>query len=230
MNTILITGTNRGIGLELVKQYAEDGWKVFACSRAPNQADSLNELKFKHNLIEILQLDVSDPAQIASLSIHVQNNPIDILFNNAGVWGPHHQVFGESDAAAWLEVFKVNTIAPQLLAEKLINNIANSQLKIIANMDSGLGSITENTQGNFPIYRSSKSALNALTKTMSIDLKDQKIKVVSLSPGWVKTDMGGPNALTTVEECVKGLKHVLSQLTLEDSGSFFSYDGRRLGW
>jgi NAD(P)-dependent dehydrogenase (short-subunit alcohol dehydrogenase family) len=164
------------------------------------------------------------------LANQIQNEPIDILMNNAGIWGPQNQSFGFTDPVAWLEVFKVNTIAPQLLAEAFIHNIAKSQLKIIANMVSSMGSITLNTFGGFPIYRSTKAALSAITKSMAIDLKDKNITVIALHPGWVKTDMGGPNAKITAEESVKGLKSILSQLSIKDSGTFIGYNGDELAW
>jgi NAD(P)-dependent dehydrogenase (short-subunit alcohol dehydrogenase family) len=230
LQNILITGANKGIGLELVQQYSQEGWKVFACCRIPEKAEKLQQLKNNHSQIEIIQLDVSEPNHIKKLADQIQNEPIDILFNNAGVWGTHHQVFGATDPQTWLEVFKVNTIAPQLLAEALINNLDKGQIKIIANMSSMMGSISQNTLGSFPLYRSSKAALNAVTKSLSLDLKDKNIKVVSLHPGWVQTDMGGPEAKISVEESVKGLKKVLSQLSMEDSGTFIGYDGQRLSW
>jgi NAD(P)-dependent dehydrogenase (short-subunit alcohol dehydrogenase family) len=230
MNTLLITGANRGIGLEMVKQYTKDNWRVLACCRTLDKAEELHQLKQNNARIEIFQLDVSQPTSITSLANQIKNEPIDILMNSAGLMGPHNQNFGFTDPAAWLEVFKVNAMAPLLLAEALINNIANSQLRIIANMDSTMGSIALNTSGGSYVYRSTKTALNAVTKSMAIDLKDRNIKVIALHPGWVKTDMGGPNALITPEESVKGLRAILSQASMTDSGTFIGYNGDRLAW
>lgn len=230
MNNILITGTNRGIGLEIAKQYARDDWHVLACCRTPEKADALLDLKKNHKNIEIFKLDVGESNSIQDLANQLKNTPIDILFNNAAVWGPHNQSFGSIDPNDWIEVFKVNTIAPLLLAEAFIDNVENSQRKIIVNMVSKLASISENTIGNMYIYRSAKAALSAITKSMAIDLKDKNITVIALHPGWVQTDMGGANAPTTVEESVNGIKNVLNQLSLKDSGIFIGYDNKQVAW
>lgn len=230
MNNLLVTGANRGIGLELVKQYAKAGWYVLACCRTPEKADGLQDIKKNYPNVDIFKLDVSEPSDINHLASQLKDKPIDILFNNAGVWGPSNQHFGFADSTAWIEVFKINAIAPQLLAEALINNIENSRLKTIVNMVSTLASITENTSGDLYIYRSTKAALSAITKSMATDLKDKKITVIALHPGWVKTDMGGQNAPLTVEESVSAMKTVLSQLSLKDSGTFVGYDGKSSAW
>ncbi len=226
MHTVLITGANRGLGLEMVKQYSADGWQVIACCRDPAQADALHKLK---DNIKILQLDVSDAHSIKDLSRHIGDQPIDILLNNAGVL-PEDQVFGTIEAELLIETFKVNTVAPFILAEVLFKNIAASRLKIIANMSSVMGSIAQNTSGGNYAYRSTKAALNAITKSMAIDLKAQGIKVVVLHPGWVQTDMGGPNASVTPEDSVKSIRKVLSNLSPADSGGFLRYDGSTLTW
>lgn len=230
MNTLLITGANRGIGLEMVKQYATDGWRVFACCRCPEQADALQSLKQTHPLIHICPLDVREPDAIRQLAQQLSHEPIDLLVNNAGVWGSAVQGFGETDPVAWLEAFKVNAIAPQLLAESFVDHIAQSQLKRMANVSSEMGSITLNTFGGFAMYRSTKAALNAVTRSLAIDLKAKQITVIALHPGWVKTDMGGPQAKITVTESVNGLKTILNQLSIQDSGQFMGYDGKPLLW
>jgi NAD(P)-dependent dehydrogenase (short-subunit alcohol dehydrogenase family) len=229
MSTILITGANRGLGLELVKQYAAEGWQVYACCRHPQTATELQAL-CSQQAIEIIELDVNDLASIQQLKSILQTTPIDILFNSAGVWGQPQQIFGQIDPISWSEVLHVNTIAPLLISQVLIDNVANSNLKIIANMSSFLGSIAENQDGEIYAYRSSKAALNAVTKSLAIDLKKLGITVVSLHPGWVQTDMGGENAPLTAVESIRGLKQVLATINLQDSGSFITYDGAHLPW
>lgn len=229
MSTILITGANRGLGLEMVKQYGAEGWQVYACCRHPQTATELQSLASQYQ-VELMELDVKDPASIQQVKTILQDTPIDILFNNAGIWGQTKQLFGKIDPVSWAEALQVNTIAPLLVTQALVNNVAQSHLKIIANMSSILGSIAENHDGGGYPYRSSKAALNAVTKSLSLDLKKQGITVVSLHPGWTQTDMGGENAPLTAPQSVQGLKQVLATIRLEDSGSFIAYDGQHLPW
>lgn len=221
MKTILITGANRGIGLELVKQYLADDWQVIACSRHPLNLP-------KNEKLQWYSLDVTDANAIVELSNKLKNIPIDVLYNNAGVWGG--QGFGETSAEEWMNVLRVNTIAPLLMAQAFIKQLAAGKVKIIVNMSSGMASISENTDGGAYSYRSSKAALNMLTKTLAIDLKSQGITVVSMDPGWVKTDMGGKGAQITPEESVQGIRRVLKSLTPKESGSFLSYRGNMHEW
>lgn len=230
MHTILITGANRGIGFEATKQYAAAGWQVIACCRDLNAASDLKALANQFAHIKIIKLDVSSNQDITSLSHTLNHQPIDILFNNAGVWGPHGQILGQIHCEPWLEVFTINTIAPLLLAQALINNIAQSQLKIIAMLSSIMGSIADNEEGSHYMYRSSKAALNMVTKSLAHDLQEQQITVVSLNPGWVKTAMGGEHAPLSPIESVSHLKHLLARLTLSDSGKFFNYTGEEIPW
>lgn len=227
MPTILITGANRGIGLEMAKQYSEDGWKVMACCRDPQKADELKKLG---NDIKILPLDVADTNSIQQLIQHIAKEPIDILMNNAGVWGPQNQDFGDTDAEAMIEVFKVNTLAPLLLAEGLVKNVAAGDLKMIVNIGSIMGSMALNSSGGDYAYRSSKAALNAITKSIAIDLKRQEITVIALHPGWVQSNIGGPNASLTPEESVLKIKKYLSILKKGDSGNLINLEGDHLEW
>lgn len=226
MHTVLITGANRGLGLEMAKQYSADGWQVIACCREPEQADALRKLSKD---IKILKLDVGDTCSIKDLIHHVGNQPIDILLNNAGVL-PEDQAFGTIEAELLIDTFKINTVAPFILAEGLFKNIAASNLKVIANMSSIMGSIDQNSSGGSYAYRSTKAALNAITKSMAIDLKPHGIKIVVLHPGWVQTDMGGPNATLTPADSVHSIRKLLAKLSPTDSGAFMRYDGSKLTW
>jgi len=230
MNNILITGSNRGIGLELVKQYADDNWRVFACCRSPEKATALQEAARSNRNISIHLLDVTDPQQISALANELKDTPIDILFNNAGIYGPYDASFGNTDEQQWLECLRINTISPMKVTEAFVSHVAKSQLRTIATMSSKMGSMADNGSGGSYLYRSSKAALNAVMKSAAIDLKPKGIKVGIMHPGWVKTDMGGPNAEISTSECVQQLKNILSGLTLEKSGSFFEIDGSIIPW
>ena len=143
MNSILITGSNRGIGLELVKQYANLGWHVHACCRNPEQADDLNTLAKTLTNLSLHKLDIANAEQVQALSKTLKTTPIDILFNNAGIYGQNDAYFGNTDEAQWLECFRINTIAPVKITEALVNNVAASDLKIIATMSSKMGSMSD---------------------------------------------------------------------------------------
>ena len=228
--TILITGANRGIGLELSRQYATDGWHVIACCRHPDSADELHALKAEHGQVSLHALDVSDSRQIEALARELSGQAIDILFNNAGIYGPYDAVFGNTEEDAWLECFRVNTIAPMKMMEAFVEHVAASQRKTIATMSSKMGSMDDNGSGGSYIYRSSKAAVNAVMKSASIDLQPKGIRVAILHPGWVLTEMGGPNAEITVTESVNNLRRILDDLTPETSGGFFDIDGTIIPW
>ncbi len=230
MNTILITGSNRGIGLELVRQYADENWHVFACCRSPRDASVLQELAGSKDNISVHALDVSDSQQIAALASELKETTIDILFNNAGIYGPYDANFGNTDEQQWLECFSINTISPMKVTEAFVSHVANSQLKTVASMSSKMASMADNGSGGSYLYRSSKAALNAVMTSVAIDLKPRGIKVAIMHPGWVKTDMGGPNAEISTHACVAQLKKILNELTLETSGSFFEIDGSIIPW
>lgn len=228
--SILVTGSNRGIGLELVRQYAADGWRVFACCRHPDKAKELNILADKHHNISVHSLDVTETQQIKALAKQLKGEAIDILLNNAGIYGPDNARFGNTDEAAWLECFHINTIAPMKMMEAFVDHVAKSKRKLIATMSSKMGSMSDNGSGGSYIYRSSKAAVNAVMVSAAIDLKPKQIKVAILHPGWVLTDMGGPNAEITVEECVNHLRRNLDNVTLANSGTFFEIDGSVIPW
>ena len=227
--TLLITGCSRGIGLGLAQSYAEDGWEVLACCRDPKSAGALLDLAERQTSMETLALDVTDADAIADLAASLSRRPIDLLINNAGIYGPRG-AFGSVDYQAWAQVFATNTMAPLRLAEALLPNLEAGTGKCIANLSSKVGSIAENTSGNSYIYRSSKTALNMVCKSMAIDLANKGITVLALHPGWVKTDMGGPNALISVAESVEGLRRVIDGAGPEQSGHFYEFSGKELPW
>ena len=228
--TILITGSNRGIGLELVHQYAAQGWQVLACCRHPDQATALNRLGEQFPDITIYALDVAQQDQVQKLAAHLQGCPIDILFNNAGIYGPYDAVFGNTDEARWLDCLHTNVIAPMKMMEAFVTQVAASKHKLIAAMSSKMGSMADNGSGGSYIYRSSKAALNAVMKSAAIDLAPRGVKVAILHPGWVQTDMGGPNAEITVAESVGRMREILGKITADNSGTFFDIDGSTIPW
>ena len=228
--TILITGANRGIGLELTRQFADDGWAVLACCRNPADASDLQQLCERYPSIETLTLDVTDYAQMQSLAVQLQDRPIDILLSNAGIYGPRGANFGDVDAAAWREVLEVNTIAPLMLAQAFVEQVAASRHKLIAVISSKMGSIADNGSGGSYIYRTSKTAVNQVVKSLANDLAGQGISVISLHPGWVQTDMGGANAEINTATSAAGLKTVLQAAGTEQSGQFLEYNGDAILW
>ena len=228
--TILITGANRGIGLKLSEQFAEDGWQVLACCRNPADAGQLQALSERGLAIELHALDVTDYAQMANLSDQLAKRPIDVLLSNAGIYGSKGAGFGEIDAEEWRQVLEVNTIAPLMLVQAFVEQVAASQQKLVAVISSKVGSIADNSSGGSYIYRSSKTAVNQVVKSLSIDLAGRDIAVISLHPGWVQTEMGGPNAEITTDESVSGLKKILQSAGLAQSGQFIEFDGNSIPW
>lgn len=228
MSTVLITGANRGIGLEFIKQYAEAGWQVLACCRELKSAHALNSLATQYPNIKTYPLDVANFAQIDALAKQLSDMPIDVLINNAGIYPSGG--LSDADVSAWLDGFKVNAIAPLKIATAFTPHIAKSQLKKIATLSSKMGSIDDNTSGGSYMYRSTKTAVNMVMKSLSIDLAPTGIAVVTLHPGWVDTDMGGPNALINTQTSVTGLRKVIDSLNLSNTGKFIAYDGKQIAW
>lgn len=231
MKTVLITGANRGIGLEHVRRFAGRRIRVFATARVPAQATELMELaEANSGLITVLPYDAADPGAPARLKAAVGSTPIDLLFANAGIMGDKTLALGSVDVEEVLQLVRINALAPLKLAEALTDNVASSTSKLIALQSSQMGSIGDNSSGGHYAYRVSKAALNMIAKGMANDLKSRGITVVALHPGWVKTRMGGASAPVTLEQCVLGQQSLFDRLTLADSGCFLNYDGKQLGW
>tara|TARA_E500000318_G_scaffold12099_2_gene10971 strand:- start:5 stop:751 length:747 start_codon:yes stop_codon:yes gene_type:complete len=225
----LITGANRGLGLEHVSQLLKREWTISAAVRDPESADALKALDPGDGRLNILAYDASDLNAAKALKEKV-TGPIDILFANAGVMGPKEQAFGEAANDGFLDTFRVNTLAPLALAEAFADQVAQSQLKVIALQSSRMGSIADNDSGGRYAYRASKAALNAVGKSLSIDLKDKGVVVLTLHPGWVRTDMGGPNGLLTPSEAVSAQLDLIARANPAMSGRFFHISGEDLPW
>lgn len=228
---VLITGANRGIGLEFVRFYGARDARVFACCRQPESAPALAELAAaSEGRIQIQPLDVTNPRHLANLKAVLHDTPIDILLSNAGIYGQTDACFGNTDVDTWLETFRVNTIAPVKLAEALVDQVAMSERRVMGFLSSKMGSIDDNGSGGSYVYRTSKTALNMAIKSMAVDLAPRGIAVAALHPGWVLTDMGGPNAEIDTKTSVAGMAQVLDGLTTETSGRFYEYDGSIIPW
>ena len=227
MPTCLITGANRGLGLEFAKQYAADDWKVIATCRRPDAAEALATLE---GSIQIYPLDVTDFARVEQLARKLSGEAIDLLINNAGGSGPRVTTYNSVDYAAWSEVLRVNTMAPLKMSAAFVDHLARGQDRKIVTISSKMGSMADNTSGGAYIYRSSKAAVNAVMKSLSMDLRDQNLIVVVLNPGWVRTEMGGPGATIDAFESVAGMRDVIDNLSIEDSGRFLHYDGTEISW
>jgi NAD(P)-dependent dehydrogenase (short-subunit alcohol dehydrogenase family) len=231
MSSVLITGANRGLGLEFARQYAAAGWRVFACCRNPDEAPGLQELsRTAPAPVSLHALDVVDHARIEDLARQLRDEPLDVLLNNAGVYGPNKMFLGRVDYRAWADVFAVNTMAPLKMAECFAENVARSERKVIACISSQMGSIAGNTSGRHYLYRSTKAALNSVVKSLAIDLQPRGVIAVALHPGWVQTDMGGADADLHPADSVRAVIGVLARLRPEDSGKFLSYTGAELPW
>lgn len=226
--SVLITGANRGIGLGLVKQYLSQGWLVHATSRSLETAVDLQDLANGNADLIIHSLDVANYDQLEQLS--TQLSSLDLVINNAGYYGPKGYGFGQTDVEEWRRVFEINTIAPLKLIESLYPLLKNGTTKKIACISSKVGSMAENTSGGGYIYRSSKAALNSVVKSLSNDLRDEGFTVIALHPGWVQTEMGGPNALIDTTTSAKGLFEVIEHSSVNHSGEFINYDGTRIAW
>jgi NAD(P)-dependent dehydrogenase (short-subunit alcohol dehydrogenase family) len=231
MQTVLITGANRGLGLEFCRQYTLAGWRVMAGCRNPASAIELTALSNQYPHLQIEALNVADFAQIDALSRQLADERIDVLLNNAGVYGDEPgSGFGTLDYQKWATTLATNTIAPVKMAEAFLPQLERGNRKLIASVSSLMGSMTDNSSGGSLLYRSSKAGLNAAMKSLSIDLRPRSIGVLILHPGWVRTDMGGKNGLIDVEESVTGMRQQIEAFTLNLSGHFVKYDGSVMPW
>ncbi len=232
MPSILVTGSNRGLGLEWVRQYAELGWRVYATCRQPEAAQALAELAERYDGVSLHTLDVTRADQIASLAQHLSGRGLDLLINNAGVyferWGKDK--LGHIDYAAWQKTFDVNTLGAMRVTEALHDSLRRGDRRLVVAISSHMGSIADIQAPNDYAYRSSKAALNASMKGLSFELGADDIGVLLLHPGWVRTRMGGRSAPLSPEESVRGMRQRVERFTLRESGMFYRYDGEVLPW
>ena len=223
--TVLITGANRGLGFEFARQYSAAGWRVIGTARKPATATDLKDLG-----VRVLQLDVADAQSVAAMAAALADEPIDLLINNAGMANRDGMDFETMDFNAVERVLAVNTIGPMRVTRALLPNLRAGKGKQIVHVTSGLGSIEENTGGGYYGYRESKAALNMFNRSLAWNYKDEGFTSVVMSPGWVRTDMGGPEANLSPEESITGMKKVIDGLTIEDTGTFQSWNGTLRAW
>lgn len=242
MRRILITGSNRGIGLELVERYLQqDDTLIYATCRQPAEAAALNNLAQQHpERLKIIQLDVTDQQSIdeAAAQISREVDGLEMLVNNAGILPggvasvvPNAAKFGFLEAAAMEAVFRVNTIAPMMVAQAFSDLLRRGTNARLINMTSDAGSIAMTTHSAYHYsYKASKAALNMVTRCLAVDLRADGVIVISIHPGWIQTDMGGPHATRTPAETIPTMMQVIDSLTLDDSGAFLNWDGKPVPW
>jgi NAD(P)-dependent dehydrogenase (short-subunit alcohol dehydrogenase family) len=231
MPTVLVTGANRGLGLEFVRQYAADGWRVIAACRDPDSARELRKLADAGDgRIRMLAMNVADAGSVKAAARALAGEAIDLLLNNAGVGGPPGQKLGGLDYAAWLKVLDVNALGPMRVVEALLDNVAQGERRLVVTITSAMGSIADNRSGGSYAYRSSKAAVNMVMKSLSVDLAPRSIACVVMHPGWVRTDMGGAGGKLSPPESIAALRKVIARLGPQDSGTFLNYDGQPYPW
>lgn len=231
MPTAVITGTNRGLGLEMLRQYAEDGWTVYALNRS--RSDALNALAGKH-AVHLIDTSLTDDEELRGAVAKIDADSIDLLVNNAGTMGNgsvseegmEYQKFGTFDRQEWHDVFDINVFTPMALTELLADKLSGGG-KVVT-ISSMLGSNAMNAFGKLYAYRASKASVNSLMKSLGVNLKERGIVCIAVHPGWVQTDMGGPNAEVSPENSVTGLRKLIGELTKKHAGGFFDYKGKAL--
>lgn len=227
---VLVTGASRGLGLEFVKQYAEEGCQVYACCRDPGTSKPLHRISDEASgKVSMHALDVGDAKSVASLATSFGDEPIDLLINNAGVYGPKSQSADDMDFDGWAQAFATNSMAPLRVAQAFHRNLKNGNAKKLITITSWMGS-TAHHGGDFFAYRASKAAVNNVMHGLSLAWKNDGLIVTLLHPGWVKTDMGGENAPLEPHESIAGMRKVIAKLTAGDSGKFLDYSGKELPW
>ncbi len=228
MRTVLIVGANRGLGLEFARQYLDEGAEVHAVVRKASAADALQALADKGSLT-IHQGDVADGASMAVLAAAIDGRPIDVAIANAGIYGGPHQSWHDMDYDAFAHTLAVNAMGPLRVAQVAHASLKAGREKKFVAITSQMGS-NAGSGGGMLAYRSSKAALNKLMSSLALDWKADGISVIPMHPGWVRTDMGGPNATLSPEESVAGMRKVIDGLSLESSGRFFNHDGSQIPW
>ena len=227
MPTVLITGANRGLGLEFAKQYAADGWSVIATCRNPIGVGELAEIEGD---VAVYGLDVNNPPSLERFVADLDGRAIDVLINNAGVYGPKGITAKDVTAEDWMPVMQTNMMAPLFMARALLENVTKGDRKLIVNISSVMASIEKGAAGSEYIYRSSKAALNMVMACYAQEIADTGVAVVMFHPGWVQTDMGGPTATLTPTESITALRASIENLCADDNGKFMNYDGTPMPW
>jgi len=232
--TFLITGANRGIGLAVTKVLLSQGDKVFAACREPQKAEELKALQKSYPAaLEMVALEVSSDSSVAQAAktVSAKTPHLDVVFNNAGIQAqPYNAHLEQVELSKMRDSFEVNTLGPLRVSRAFLPLLRKASNPRIVNMTSGLASLSGKSEGAFYPYGVSKAGLNMLTRTMAFDLQGEKIVVVCLDPGWVQTDMGGPNAPLKPEESAGAIARTLKGLTMKQTSLFIYNDGKPLNW
>ncbi len=235
MPVALVTGANRGLGLEFTRQYLDAGWRVLAACRQPETSEAFVELGGE--MLTPVAIDVTDHDTIAAAAQQLAGQAIDVLINNAGVFGPNsgqhndwRQNFGHMDYDVWADVLRINTMGPFRMAEAFVENIASSEQKKLVTISSSLGSIGDPEKGQHFAYRTSKAAINMAMATLADELAPQDIVVGLLDPGWCRTDMGGGGADFDPADSVARMRALIEGMTIGDTGRFLRHDGYEHPW
>ncbi len=232
MPSILITGSNRGLGLEWTRQYAQEDWRVYATCRHPSEATELNKLADKHPRLTVHRLDVTRQDEVQGLAAELRNEPIDILVNNAGIYLEKYEdtAGGVLSYDDWLYTLLVNTLGPVRVTEAFTPHVVRSERRLVVAITSHMGSIAEISSPGSYYYRSSKAALNAAMKGLSLELRSRGAGLLLLHPGWVQTRMGGPGAQITAVQSVNGMRAIAERFRSTDNGRFYRYNGTEIPW
>lgn len=225
----VISGANRGIGLELTRIALKRGYLVVTGVRSPEKAQELKELQEDHpGRLRIEKLDTASDEGVEHFAKQIDLPAVDVLINNAGVYMDENDSLEGVSSQTLLDSYNINTVGTFRLTKSLLSKLRNAPSPVVANISSQMGSIENNSSGGSYAYRTSKAALNMLTKSLSID--EPKIRALTLHPGWVRTRMGGPGATVAPFKSAEGLLNIIEKATAEDSGKFFNYQGEELPW
>lgn len=231
--SVLITGANRGLGLEFVRQYALDGWRVLAFCRS--LSEELDRIAAEYD-VRIETIDVSDYEQIDRAAARLSDEPIDVLINNAGEFGPKleadsdpRQTYGQMDYDIWARLFRVNTLAPYKMVEAFHDQLVASDQRKVVTLSSTVGSIST-ADATASAYRCTKAAVNMAMATLAKRLTSDGIAVLTLCPGWVRTRMGGEAAPLEPDDSVRGMRARIAELKLDSTGQFLRYNGEVVPW
>lgn len=223
----IVTGANRGIGLELVRQLAARGDEVEAACRRPEEA---KELRAVGPRVRVHRCDVADRASVATFAAELGDAAIDLVINNAGVYGGPHQSLNDFDDEDALRTFDINALGALRVSQAVLPHLRRGTGRKLVHITSGMGSIGDNTSGGFYAYRMAKAALNMMSKSLANDLRGDGVVSVVINPGWVRTDMGGKGAPTPVADSVREILKVVGETTLAQSGEFLNWNGGRYPW
>jgi len=236
MSRVLVTGGNRGLGLEFVRQYARDGWEVYGTARDLGTSGELQKLAAENPKVKVCALDIASDESVEQLTDALDGKPLDVLILNSGIYPREGQKIGQIDYEGWREAFETNVLGTMRVAEALLRNVAASERKQIAVISTSMASLrgvqggSVGQAGTSYQYRSTKTALNMTMSILAKELAPRGISVVLFDPGWVKTDMGGPHAVLTPEESIAGMRTALAGDPLAISGKFLGHDGSLRPW